>query len=75
MVKDKLVSLEWWTKLFGSFAVLGIVLVLVGRIAKVKAIVLVGVCMGAPILALGGLLLLVGVPYILLEGRRQRRKG
>lgn len=73
MTKGRSASLEWWTKLFSLLAIVGIVLVLAGRIAKVKALVLAGLCLGAPLLVLGCLLLVVGIPYVLLGGRRERQ--
>lgn len=73
-MKDRLLSLDWWTKLFSALAVAGLILILAGRVAKVQALVLAGACLGAPLLVLGGLLLFVGVPYVLFEGRRMRRR-
>jgi hypothetical protein len=71
-MKDRLLSLEWWTKVFATFAAIGIILGLVGRIAKLKTMMLVGAWLGAPLFVLAGLLVVVGIPYILLEGRGQR---
>lgn len=73
-MKDRLLSLDWWTKLFSALAVVGLILILAGRVAKVQALVLAGACLGAPVLVLGGLLLCVGVPYILFEAPRIRRR-
>ena len=72
-MRDRRLSLEWWTKVFSAFAAIGIILVLVGRIAKLRTMMLVGVWFGVPLVGLGGLLIVVGIPYILLEGRKTRR--
>lgn len=74
-MRDKLLSLEWWTRLLGILAAIGIILILVGRGVHNYALVRAGIWFCAPLLALACVLLVIGIPYVLLTRlRRQRRK-
>ena len=72
--KERLFSVEWWTKVFSAPAALGLLLLLVGHAAKVKTLILLGLGLGAPLVALAVLLWLVGVPLALISrGRHAKR--
>jgi hypothetical protein len=75
MWKQRVLSLEWWTKCFGGLALAGTVMTIVGHLSGVKWVVYLGIGLGCPLVALGALMLLVGVPYVLLDSRRRRRGG
>jgi hypothetical protein len=69
-MRDKLLSLEWWTGGSCALAVLGVVLILVGRALSAHALVHAGIWFCAPLLALACVLLVIGIPYVVLRRRR-----
>lgn len=75
MWRDKLLSLDWWKTRLALLAVLGIVLIILGRMIAVRTVVYVGMGLVAPLVVGGGLALVLGVPFLLLAGKRDKNDG
>ncbi|WP_437940618.1 hypothetical protein [Sorangium sp. So ce341] len=74
MLRGKLIDPEWWIKLFCVLTMAGLVVIGAGVRLKSKAMVVVGLCLGAP-LVLGGVVMFAAAVVCLLLERRRGRKA
>lgn len=72
MLRDKIISPEWWIKLFSVLAVVGIVVVLAGGRLKNKVMVVVGAVLCVP-LVLGSVgMFAVGIASLIIDKWKNR---
>jgi hypothetical protein len=74
MWSERLLSTEWWTKIFSILALGGLVTSGVGFALGSKGVVVAGLALCAPLVLGGVLALLVGLPYIYWTDPRRRRE-
>ena len=73
MWSDRLLSTEWWTKIFSIVALVGLATMGVGFAVSSKKVVVAGLLLCGPLVLGGVLALLIGVPYLLWTDPRRKR--
>jgi hypothetical protein len=68
-----MLSLDWWTKVLTLLALIGLACIVLGRLLHTKGLPVVGICLGAPLVIGGVIIVVVIVPYVLLRGRATKR--